>query len=289
MPVQVTAAPAKINLYLHVLGRRPEDGYHLLDSLTVFVDAGDELRIEEGEGLSLRVEGPMASGLSQESQENNLIVRAARRLGERLGKPLDVSFTLIKNLPIASGIGGGSSDAAAALRLLAEKWGMDANDGLLREVAAELGQDIPCCIAAKTCYLRGVGGELAAGPRLPETHMVLVNPNRPLPTPEVYKRRSGKFAEAAPLERDPSTAAELAEMLLLRENSLAAAAIAIMPEIAEILESLASTPDCLLARMSGSGATCFGLYPSRAAAEAAAAAIAMSHPSWWVKPCAVSR
>lgn len=276
-----TLAPAKVNLYLHVTGRRG-DGYHLLDSLVAFADIGDELRLEAADGFVFSLTGPMAAVLRDEPVEGNLAVRAARALAKAVDKPLNVRLTLVKNLPPASGIGGGSSDAAAALRLLARHWGVAANDPLLYEIAASLGQDVPCCVDAKTCYFRDIGNAIDDGPELPPTAIVLVNPNKALPTPAVFKARTGGFNPPNRFERAPRSSRELAAMLSERENGLTAAAAGIMPEIHEILSALDASPDCLLARMSGSGATCFGLYQDNASAQLATAGILAAHPDWWV-------
>lgn len=278
-----THAPAKINLYLHVTGRR-SDGYHFLDSLVVFTNVGDRLRLEPAEKFAFVLDGPMAAGLQADEQDNNLAVRAVRILAQELKRPLEVKLSLTKNLPIASGIGGGSTDAAAALRLLAAHWKMPPDSALLQDIAASLGQDVPCCIAAQTCYFRDIGNVTVPGPALPLTHMVLVNPGCTLPTPSVFKAREGAFIEANPIETVPHTVEDLATMLESRTNSLTDAAISLRPEIGAVLKALVADKACLLARMSGSGATCFGLYADRAAAKQAAAALLKAHPSWWVTP-----
>lgn len=278
-----TLAPAKINLYLHVTGRRA-DGYHYLDSLVVFASVGDRLRLEKGKGLSLSIEGPMADALAGQDIESNLVVKAARRLAEALAVPPDLRFTLIKNLPIASGIGGGSTDAAAALRLLAAHWGLSPESPLLTEIAAALGQDVPCCLAANTCYFRDIGNITEPGPTLPLTHMVLVNPSTSLPTPSVFKARTGPFSRPEPLTTPPKTTLELAEALASRRNDLSEAAISLCPAVHNVLSALSDQPSCLLARMSGSGATCFGLFEDRASAREAAATLHQLRPDWWVIP-----
>ncbi len=283
-------APAKINLYLHITGKR-DDGYHRLDSLVAFTNIGDALRLEPAPSFSFVVEGPMAGALAGQPTEGNLVVRAARGLAVALGLPPDplppVRLTLVKNLPVASGIGGGSSDAAAALRLLAAHWGVGADDPRLHNVAASLGQDVPCCIDATTCYLCDVGATTEPGPLLPHTDIVLVNPNKALPTPAVYKARTGGFVPPARLEHAPRDARELADMLAARGNGLTDAACHILPDVRDVLTQIAATPDCLLARMSGSGATCFGLYPDRAAARKAASDLLAARPDWWVVPAFV--
>lgn len=274
-----TIAPAKINLYLHITGRR-DDGYHFLDSLVAFTNIGDELSLEESEDFNIKICGPMAAALSGE----NLVEKAVKLLSNAVKTPLKVSIKLTKTLPIASGIGGGSSDAAAALRLLAEHWGINQDDPVLYQIAASLGQDIPCCIPRKTCYFRDIGNVTDAGPLLPHTNIVLVNPNKALPTPAVFKARQGNFDPAARLERVPKDAADLALLLSTRKNSLTDAACQLMPEISQMVFWLNSSQNCLLARMSGSGATCFGLYPDKSSALKAAEFIKASNPDWWVVP-----
>lgn len=276
-----TFAPAKINLYLHVTGRRA-DGYHYLDSLVAFTNIGDTLRLEPSDSFSFAIEGPMAHALREYDPETNLAVRAVRLLASELNKPLTGKLTLVKNLPTASGIGGGSTDAAGALRLFASREHMPPDAALLHSIAASLGQDIPCCLAAQTCYFRDIGNVTDPGPALPLTHIVLVNPNQSLPTPSVYKARTGGFSAPSQLTKVPETAQELATMLAERSNDLTQAATSLCPVIHDILDALAQQDDCLLARMSGSGATCFALFPDRSSAKQAAASLYQTHPEWWV-------
>ena len=278
-----TFAPAKINLYLHVTGRR-EDGYHFLDSLVVFANIGDTLRYEPEGPFSFTIEGRMAAELAGFDPESNLVVRAARMLAAALNKPLTGKLSLVKNLPIASGIGGGSTDAAGTLRLLATHYGLAPDAALLQDIAKSLGQDIPCCIMARTCCFKGIGDVTVAGPELPLTHMVLVNPNQSLSTPAVFKNRKGGFTPAAPLETSPATIDDLVSQLRARENTLTASAIELCPDISIVLEEIEKQEDCLLSRMSGSGATCFGLFADRSTAKRAAATLYESHPDWWVVP-----
>lgn len=278
-----THAPAKINLYLHITGRRA-DGYHFLDSLVAFTNIGDTMRLEPTDQFDFVIEGPMAAALKGHDPESNLAVRAVRMLAETLNKPLRFKLTLVKNLPVASGIGGGSTDAAAALRLMAAHEKLSPNAPILQEIAASLGQDIPCCLAAETCYFRDIGNVTDAGPALPLTHIVMVNPNKALPTPAVYKARTGGFDPIARLETRAQTSEELAVALKTRTNSLAAAAISLCPEIQTVLHAIGEQERCLLSRMSGSGATCFGLFPDRSGAKKAANTLLQTHPEWWVVP-----
>lgn len=257
-------APAKINLTLHVTGRRA-DGYHLLDSLVVFADAGDRLRLDPDGELSLTVTGPMAAGVP--SDGGNLILKAAQLAGAQRG-----AFTLEKNLPAAAGIGGGSSDAAAALRALGAA---DADADAL-----SLGADVPVCLLARAARMTGIGEGLQPLDGLPELPAVLVNPRLEISTPAVFKALARR--DNPPMGDIPAGLAlpEFCRWLAAQRNDLEAPARALQPEIAEVLTALSGA---VLARMSGSGATCFGIYPSRAAAEAAAAQLSAEHPGWWVQ------
>ncbi len=261
-------ARAKVNLFLHVTGRRA-DGYHLLDSLAVFPDVGDRLTVAPAVALSLDVHGPFAPGLAGEA--DNLVLRAARALGGQ-----GVRLGLEKNLPIASGIGGGSADAAAALRLLAALWGVAAD---LPAIALGLGADVPVCLASRPARMQGVGEILLAAPALPACGIVLVNPGVAVATPSVFRARAPGFTPPAVLPEGWGDAAAMARDLAACTNDLQAAAIGLYPAIAEVLAALAAAPGALLARMSGSGATCFALFADAAAARTAAAGLA--RPGWW--------
>jgi 4-diphosphocytidyl-2-C-methyl-D-erythritol kinase len=279
-------APAKLNLYLHVLGRRP-DGYHELDSLVAFADVGDTIGVRPADGLSLTIDGPFASSLAAEPASGNLVTRAARLLAESVGRSDPaVAITLTKRLPVASGIGGGSADAAATLRALARLWGLGADHPSLGPLAARLGADVPVCLTGRSAYFGGIGDIVDPAPPLPPCAVVLVNPGIPLSTPAVFKARSGPFSTAARLsgDRAPTDAAGFAGLLASRHNDLTAPALSLVPEIGTVLEALSSAPGCLLARLSGSGATCFALFGDEAAARAAAAKIKAAQPDWWVVP-----
>jgi 4-diphosphocytidyl-2-C-methyl-D-erythritol kinase len=272
-------APAKLNLYLHVIGRR-SDGYHLLDSLIAFADIGDEIVASPSSRLELLASGPFASDLPQ-AESANLVHRAALLLAARLDRAPEAALTLVKNLPVASGIGGGSSDAAAALRALAALWGAE-GDAALNEIAVLLGADVPVCVNPRTAFIGGIGELIEPAPPLPPAALVLANPGVPLATAEVFRRRAGPFS--APARFAPaSDAAALAALLAERRNDLAEAALALVPEIADVLAALAATEGALIARMSGSGATCFALYAEARQAEAAAHSLADANPRWWVK------
>lgn len=272
-------APAKVNLYLHVLGRRP-DGYHLLDSLVVFADAGDLIEVAPADDFSLAVDGPFASDVP--GGDDNLVLRAARALAAHTGPPQRAAIRLEKRLPVASGIGGGSADAAAVLRALVRLWDVTIADDALAMLALPLGADVPMCLHRRPLFVGGIGEEIEAAPPLPACGLVLVNPRLPLPTPPVFKARKGDFSAPARFIEPPADAAALAAALACRGNDLTEAAISLVPAVADILAALIAAPGVLLARMSGSGATCFGLCADRAAADTAATALSARHPAWWV-------
>ncbi len=289
------AAPAKLNLYLHVVGRR-DDGYHALDSLVAFADVADRVTVQPGVarialrgvdlppvGPRLVISGPFGTALMGENPAHNLVIRAAYALAARLGREADAMIALEKVLPVASGIGGGSADAAATLRGLARLWGVPVTDRRLYEVAASLGADVPVCVAGRSCYLGGVGEVLEEAPALPETFAVLVNPGVPVPTPAVFKARKGAFSAPARFAEAPADAAALAALLKERRNDLTEPALTVAPVIAEVLTALEGTEGCLLARLSGSGATCFGLYADAEQAATAARSIQGAQPRWWAK------
>lgn len=276
-------APAKVNLFLHVTGRRAADGYHLLDSLVVFGPAIDrvEARPAPDGQLTLAIDGPEAAMLAAEP--NNLVLRAARALREMAGgdraASLGAALRLTKHLPVASGIGGGSADAAAALRGLARLWGLDPGAATLALIGLGLGADVPVCLHSRPARMRGVGEVLAPAPDLPPCGLLLVNPRVALPTPSVFRARAGlPFSAEATLPGAWRDAAAMARDLAGLRNDLEAPAVGLCPAVAEVLDALAALPGCLLARMSGSGATCFGLFASAAEASRAGAALPAA---WW--------
>jgi 4-diphosphocytidyl-2-C-methyl-D-erythritol kinase len=279
-------APAKINLYLHVVGKRA-DGFHLLDSLIVFAETGDDLTVSPHGNLALEIDGPFSSGLRHEA--DNLVLRAARGLAEIAGIDARAQIRLTKNLPIASGIGGGSADAAAALRALTELWQLDLDIGAqaMRDLALRLGADVPVCLDGTPSFVGGIGEEIRPAGQLPPAWLVLVNPRVPTPTPQVFKARRGDFSAEARWSVPPADAVALAAYLRDCRNDLTEAAITVAPVIREVLSAIGTTGDCLLARLSGSGATCFGLYANAATAEAAAAELRRRHPGWWVAPAPI--
>lgn len=261
---------AKINLTLHVTGQRT-DGYHLLDSLVVRAGVGDLLQVAPSAQLSLTVDGPRAAGVPVDGR--NLVLKAAEMLDA--GKGRGAALHLEKHLPAAAGIGGGSADAAAALRLLSAHWDLS-----LPEDTARLGADVPVCLTEAPQRMQGVGEMLSPLPKLPACHLVLVNPGVEVPTPAVFAALPDKTQPPMP-EEVPGFAdlAAFIDFLRGQRNDLAAPAIARAPVIADCLAAL---DDAALARMSGSGATCFGIYETAAQAEATASRIARAEPDWWV-------
>ncbi len=275
------AAPAKLNLSLRVTGRRA-DGYHELDSLIAFADFGDRITVAAAPELSLAIEGPFAGPLRDEP--DNLVLRAARRLARHAGVPPQARIVLDKRLPVAAGLGGGSADAAATLAALVELWGLDLDAAAVRELALELGADVPICLHGCAAFVGGIGETIVPAPSLPPAWLVLVNPGTPLSTAAVFKAGPAIAGEAPPRWTDaPVDAAALARRLAASANDLEAPARRICPEINEVLARLGATPGALLARMSGSGATCFGLFAARETAERAAAALAAARADWWVR------
>jgi 4-diphosphocytidyl-2-C-methyl-D-erythritol kinase len=279
----VRRAPAKLNLTLQVVGRRA-DGYHLLDSLVAFTEYGDTVAAEPAPRLELVRDGPFA-GRIDGPDERNLVLRAARALADWAGMAPAARLTLTKRLPVASGIGGGSSDAAATLLALAALWRLDPTPEQLAAIGLGLGADLPVCLAGRPTRLRGIGEILTPAPDLPAAPVVLVNPGIGLATPPVFKARRGPFSagpgEPGALAATPPDAAALAAALARHGNDLTPPATLLMPAIADILAALGSEPNCLLARMSGSGATCFALFPTDSDAAAAAASLARTRPEWW--------
>jgi 4-diphosphocytidyl-2-C-methyl-D-erythritol kinase len=276
-------APAKVNLYLHVVGRR-EDGYHLLDSLVAFADIGDRVAASPADRPTLRVGGKEAGALAGIG-EDNLVLRAARLYIEAASAAgaaaRGAALLLDKRLPTASGIGGGSSDAAAALRLLDYLYGGALTPAALAGLAARLGADVPSCLLARPVWVGGVGELLEPADFLPACGIVLANPRITLPTPSVFRAREGTFSGPGRFAAMPRDAAGLAAMLATRRNDLTEPALRLVPEIAGVLDRLARLPGTLLARMSGSGATCFALFADRAVALAAHETLRREQPGWW--------
>lgn len=291
MSVEIAVrAHAKINLFLRLVGRRA-DGYHLLESLVAFAGPHDTVTVAADGAIGLTVDGPFAAELSGPA-EANLVHRAACLLRDARAPGAGARIRLTKNLPVASGIGGGSADAAATLRALCRLWSLRPAPGEMAALGLALGADVPVCLAGVPALMSGIGDLVAPVGRLPSCGILLVNPRMPVATAEVFRRRSGPFSAprgdlgfSLPAGAD---AAALADALRHaaggRGNDLAAPALSVAPVIADVLAALDRTPDCLLSRLSGSGATCFGLYADAATAAAAAEAVTLGHPDWWVAP-----
>ena len=279
-------ANAKINLYLHVTGKR-DDGYHTLDSLVVFADIGDNINVStnnEDDKIKLSITGPFAKGIPL--GENNLVVRAAKFLQQRYSINLGANISLEKNLPPASGIGGGSADAAATIRALAGLWEIDLNKedeiGFNKTLASNLGADVPVCMNNKNVFMGGIGESISPAPELPTFWMVLANPGCAVSTPEVFARRNGEFSNTARFTERPASVHELIKIIAARNNDLLAGAVELAPEIKDTISELEKLDGALLARMSGSGATCFAIFANADAAHAGARKIADKYPGWWV-------
>jgi 4-diphosphocytidyl-2-C-methyl-D-erythritol kinase len=278
-------ALAKVNLTLRVTGRRP-DGYHELESLVAFARVGDRLAFGPSDVLALDVTGPFAAAAG--SVADNLVLKAARELVRRVPDLAVGRFSLNKELPVAAGLGGGSADAAAALRLLARANALAIEDARLLAAAGATGADAPVCLDPRPRVMRGIGEVLCAPLALPPLPAVLVNPGVPLATKDVFAvfARATSAKPSAAFDAVSFAAASVETMLAALTagtNDLEPAAIALCPQVADALAALNATRDCRLARMSGSGATCFGLYVSEATAAMAAQAIVRAHPEWWVR------
>jgi len=278
VPVAVFA-PAKVNLYLHVTGRRA-DGYHLVDSLVAFADIGDRLTAEPAASLSLGVSGPEAAALAAVG-DDNLVLRAARLLADHAGIAAGARLHLEKHLPVSAGIGGGSSDAAAAFLALRRLWNLPFDDIELCQLGARLGADVPACVYRRAVWVGGIGERVEPAQPLPQAGILFANPRLALPTGAVFAVRRGAPGVAARFAPMPRDVARLAELLGERNNDLADAAIGLVPEIGAVLARLSGLPGSLLVRMSGSGATCFALFADRAAAEEARLKLTAAEPSWW--------
>lgn len=269
-------ALAKVNLFLHIVGKRA-DGYHLLDSLAVFTAVGDWVTAFPSDTLTLAIEGPFGAGLAGEA--DNLVLKAARALANACGVAPAARLVLDKHLPVASGIGGGSADAAATLRALSRLWNITLPPSELARIALALGADVPVCLASVPARMGGVGEALQPAPALPECGIVLVNPGVAVATAAVFRSRAPGFSAPAEVPGGWADAQSMAAGLAGTTNDLEPPARALCPEIGDVLDALNAAPGCLLARMSGSGATCFALTATPEAAASLAAQIA--RPGWW--------
>lgn len=277
-------APAKVNLFLHV-GPLEADGYHPLASLAAFADVGDRLTIAPAERLSLAIAGPFAGGL--EGEGDNLVLRAVRALGAAagVGEP-GLRITIDKQLPVAAGLGGGSSDAGAALKLARDALGLPLDDAALAEIAAGTGADGPMCLHARAAWAEGRGDVLTFETGLPPLPALLVNPGVPSATGAVYRAFDDGAMGGADRPRSPSAwdLLSVIDWLAAQRNDLQAPAVTLAPAIGEAMAATADLPGARLTRMSGSGATVFALFDTAAAAEAAGQALTARQPNWWIRP-----
>ncbi len=277
-------ARAKINLYLHVNGRRA-DGYHCLDSLIVFASLADTITVEASDDLTLIIDGPFAAGLPVD--QNNLVLQAAESLARAAGIQARARIKLHKILPVAAGLGGGSADAAATLLALRALWQLPIDDATLHTLAARLGADVPVCLTTQPSLIGGIGHAVRPAPLLPCFALLLVNPGQAVSTAAVFKALQNTFTPSRPWQESASQAAALAQALAQRRNDLEPAARQLAPVIGDVIEAVAALPHCRLARMSGSGATCFGLFDNLTHAEAAAGKLAAARADWWVQACSI--
>lgn len=284
MGAAVRHARAKVNLWLNVVGRRAPNGekggYHLLDSLVAFADLADTIEASASDRLSLAFGGPAtAPGAAALSAElDNLVLKAAHLLAEHAGVAPHAALRLTKNIPVAAGLGGGSADAAAALRALVDMWRLQIPERELFDLAATLGADVPMCLADRTSFVSGVGDRLEAAPALPPCAILLVNPGVSLSTVDVFAARCGDFSPSRSRARPWSGMVEFVEILSERGNDLTPAAVSLRPVIGEVLSFLAATDGARYAAMSGSGATCFALYATVGEARRAAERLPQA---WW--------
>jgi 4-diphosphocytidyl-2-C-methyl-D-erythritol kinase len=281
-------APAKVNLILRITGRRPagapQAGYHELDSLVVFAGVGDRLVLAPAKAPGLSIGGPFAAALAGGGA--NLALTALKRLAELCGRPPNVAIRLEKNLPVAAGIGGGSADAAAVLSGLVEFWGLDPADRALARLALSLGADVPVCLAGRPCRVAGIGERITPLAALPPAALLLVNPGVPLATPPVFAARQGPFSAPLDWPERFADAAALARFVAAGGNDLTAAAATLVPAVREVLAAVSDLAP-LASGMSGSGATCFALFDTLAAAEAAARVLRARQAGWWIAPAAL--
>ncbi|MEI6730839.1 MAG: 4-(cytidine 5'-diphospho)-2-C-methyl-D-erythritol kinase [Pseudomonadota bacterium] len=280
MTIKSLFAPAKINLYLHVIGERG-DGYRLLDSLVVFADTiGDNISVKPASNIELILKGKYADKLLN---QDNIVIKAAKILRQRFKIEQGAEITIEKNLPIASGIGGGSSDAASVLKLLIDLWGIKDKKQEIAQIALQLGADIPACLHANPLYMGGIGEQIQECEIEEDLYILLTSPGKSLATAEVFAARSGDFSTPPTRHKKFTSTTQLIELLKQTSNDLQQAAISIIPEIADLISNLEKQEGCLLARMSGSGATCFGIFNNKQNLQNAQNNLKLENPNMWVE------
>ncbi len=274
-------APAKINLFLHITDRL-SDGYHILDSLATFADIGDYITIKPAPSFSFKIEGEFAKDLAGQNNDN-LVIKAAKSLAQISGNALNAEIILQKNLPIASGLGGGSSNAAAVIWGLQELWSLAHDADYILPLMIKLGADVPVCQYCKPAIMRGIGDILLPAPIIPETPILLINPMVSCSTKDIFLHYSDAFKDNTKLPKQFNSVFDLVKTLDKLNNDLFNPAVTLIPEINNVINALNSYNDCLLVRMSGSGASCFGLFEHMKDAELAANIIKQENPDWWIK------
>lgn len=286
-------APAKINLYLHITGKR-SDGYHLLDSMICFTDIGDTIVLQESDHFTFQVEGPFARSFQAADKDagrgsSNLVVKAIWALSDIVDRQPNFRLTLKKNTPLGGGIGGGSSDAAATLWALSEWWNLPPYASYMNSLMLELGTDVPACYSCNTTRIQGVGEHLKEAPEIPELPILLVHPAKPCFTKDVYQTFKGAFQDDISIPEDFVSTQDFIDFLKTTSNDLIEAAIACVPEISVVLDKLDTQDGALITRMSGSGSTCFSLFENEGSCFQAAENIIRNHPQWWVRTGTIGR
>ena len=286
-------APAKLNLYLHITGKR-EDGYHLLDSLVCFTDIGDQIIIESAKAFSFVIKGPFAQSFTAQDkdpspQSSNLVPRAVWALSKATGRKPDIRITLVKNIPLGSGIGGGSIDAAATLWGLNEWWGLSSNAPYLDSLMLELGSDVPVSFQCLPMRMRGIGEALSPAPDIPELHALFVHCGKPSGTIDAYKNFSAPFRSEVDVPDHFESTEHFIDFLKSTDNMLTEPALKNIPDIAFVLDTLQNQHGTLISRMSGSGSTCFALFKSEEDCFNAAENIIRENPLWWVRTGTINR
>ena len=273
-------APAKVNLFLHIFGKR-SDGMHLLDSLITFAGIYDSITIKPSPELNLSLKGPFSN--KNISIKNNLVLKAAKALAKYSNIEPKIDIVVAKEIPVASGLGGASVDAAATLKLLTIYWDLNIGNKTLYNIAENLGADVPACLVGKTIRAEGVGEILKEATELPPCWFVFVNPGIQLMTKEVFEIGLDKFNNKYKNEEYPDNIHELEKMFSKTQNGLLKSAIQLVPEIELVIKKLRDTENIIDARLNGSGATCFGIFPTENDAKTAAKTISKANPDWWIK------